>query len=148
MSLKVKRDSDPIEMDLSSMVDIVFLLLIYFLVATSIKQDESELKVAIPIDREMVQTQQLEFPDEVVIDVLENGEVYWNGQYVDSPTSVELPELKNTLAELKAEFPTQPVVIRGQRATQHQRIVSVLNACSYAGIENISFPSDSSVYVE
>ena len=53
MALKFKKDNEQsIDMDLSSMVDIVLLLLIYFLVAASIKQDESELKVAIPIDRE------------------------------------------------------------------------------------------------
>jgi len=102
--------------------------------------------VPIPIDQEMKQQQQLDSPEEVVIDVFPNGEIYWNGQPCDDILSTEMLELKNVLANLKDAYPNQAVVIRGQQESEHKRVVAVLNACSAAGIENISFPSDSSVF--
>ena len=94
----------------------------------------------------MQQEQQVDSPEEVVVDIFPSGEIYWNGQPTDSAKSIDLPELKATLYDLKQAYPNQPVVIRGQRDTKHQRVVSVLNACAYAGIDQISFPSDASVF--
>ena len=145
MAFRGSRDEDTIEMNLSSMVDIVLLLLIYFIVTASLIQDESELKVSIPIDAEVKQEMQLDVPDEVVIDVFPNGEIYWNGQPCDKLNDVSMPELKGILYELKQAYPDQPVVVRGQRDSKHQRVVAVLNACAYAGIDQISFPSDATV---
>jgi biopolymer transport protein ExbD len=146
MTFRGSREEETVEMNLSSMVDIVFLLLIYFIVSASLKQDEMELRVPIPIDQEMKQQQQLDSPEEIVIDVFPNGEIYWNGQICDDINSTEMSELKSILANLKESYPNQAVVIRGQQESEHKRVVAVLNACSAAGIENISFPSDSSVF--
>ncbi len=146
MTFRGSREEETVDMNLSSMVDIVFLLLIYFIVSASLKQDEMELRVPIPIDQEMQQQQQPDSPEEVVIDVFPNGEIYWNGQPCDDTLSTEMPELKSILANLKEAYPNQAVVIRGQQNSQHSRVVAVLNACAAAGIEHISFPSDSSVF--
>ena len=146
MAFRGSREDDPVEMNLSSMVDIVFLLLIYFIVTASLIQDESELKVAIPVDAEVRQEQQVDAPEEVVVDVFPSGEIYWNGQPCDTATDIEMPELKTVLYDLKQAYPDQPVVVRGQRDTKHKRVVAVLNACSYAGIDQISFPADASVF--
>lgn len=146
MAFRGSRDHSEVEMSLSSMVDIVFLLLIYFIVTSSIKQEEMELKVAIPMDNQIQVEEQIDIPEEVVIDVFPNGQVYWNGQPTDSPDDIYMGELKNTLVALREQSPEQAVVIRGQSDTLHKRIVAVLNACSAAKIENISFPSDPSVY--
>jgi biopolymer transport protein ExbD len=146
MAFRFKAEEEPIEMQLSSMVDIVFLMLIYFIVTASLKQEESELKVAIPIDPDVQQEEQVDTPEEVVIDVFETGDIYWNGQITDSAESTEMPELKGILSDLKAAYPEQAVVVRGQRDSLHKRIVAVLNACTYAGIDMISFPSDATVF--
>ena len=148
MKFKSEPDNDVRDMDISSMSDVVFQLLIFFLVATNIQQEESQLKVAIPVDQQATEAQAVDLAEEVVIDIYDNGEVYWNGQYVDSPDSVDMPELKNILYELKQAYPNQSVVIRGQRDTQHQRIVAVLNACAFAGIDQITVPSDPSIYID
>lgn len=145
MAFRGSRDTSEVEMSLSSMVDIVFLLLIYFIVTASIKQEESELKVAIPMDHEVQRQERIDIPEEVVVDVFPDGQVFWNGQPTDSPFDNAMPELKTILSMLRSASPEQAVVIRGQRETPHQRIVAVLNACAYANIENISFPSDPSV---
>jgi biopolymer transport protein ExbD len=146
MAFRLKAEEEPIEMQLSSMVDIVFLMLIYFIVAATVKQEESELKVSIPIDPEVQQEEKIDTPEEVVIDVFETGDVYWNGQITDTAESDAMPELKSVLADLKSAYPDQAVVVRGQRASLHKRVVAVLNACAFAGIDQISFPSDATVF--
>ncbi|HQL09902.1 MAG TPA: biopolymer transporter ExbD [Lentisphaeria bacterium] len=148
MKFHIASDDAVEELNISSMVDMTFLLLMYFLVTASLKIEESELRVQIPIDQQMEQQQRVDTPEEVVVDVFENGEIWWNGQPTDSVASDDLPELKDTLADLRAAYPEQAVVVRGQRTTQHRRIVSVLNACAYAGIDQISFPADASVFEE
>lgn len=148
MAFKGSRDSEPVEMNMSSMTDIVFLLLIYFIAAATIKQEESELKVAIPIDQPIVQVQKNDNPEEVVLDVYPDGTVCFNGQAVDSPVSVEMNDLKYKLQRLKEADSEIGVVICGRRDTLHSRIVAVLNACAYAGIDKLSFPSDSSIFIE
>ena len=109
MKFKSEPDNDVRDMDISSMSDVVFQLLIFFLVATNIQQEESQLKVAIPVDQQATEAQAVDLAEEVVIDIYDNGEVYWNGQYVDSPDSVDMPELKNILYELKQAYPNQSV---------------------------------------
>jgi len=148
MKFNISSDDAVEELNISSMVDMTFLLLMYFLVTASLKIEESELRVQIPIDQHMEQQQRVDTPEEVVVDVFENGEIWWNGQPTDTAGGDDLPELKATLADLKAAYPEQAVVVRGQRQTKHRRIVSVLNACAYANIDQISFPADASVFEE
>ena len=148
MKFNIEPDEELIEINLPSIVDMTFLLLIYFVYNMSTIVEETELKVAIPVDTQVIKQQQVDTPEEVVVDVFPNGVIWWNGQPTDSATSDGMPELKTTLNDLKQAYPQQAVVVRGQRDTLHKRIVAVLNACSYAGIDQISFPSDASVFEE
>jgi len=146
MKFHIEPEDDVIDINLPSMVDMTFLLLIYFIVTFQNIVEESELKVAIPVDAQVVQQQQVTTPEEVVIDVFPSGEIMWNGQPTDAADSDAMPELKGVLHDLKQAYPDQAVVIRGQRDTLHKRVVAVLNACSFAAIDNISFPADASVF--
>jgi len=148
MKFRSGREEEAIDLSISSMIDLTFLLLIFFLVQFSQMKEESELRVSIPVDQQVQKEERVDAPEEVVIDVFPNGEVWWNGQPTDTPDSALMPELKTTLEDLKKAYPDQAVVIRGQRDTLHKRIVAVLNACSYANIDQISFPSDASVFEE
>lgn len=148
MKFHLEPEEDVVDINLPSMVDMTFLLLIYFLVTFQNIVEESELKVSIPVDQQVVQQQKIDTPEEVVIDVFPSGEVMFNGQVTDTLESDQMPALKGVLYELKQAYADQAVVIRGQRETLHKRIVAVLNACAYAGIDNISFPSDATVFEE
>jgi len=148
MKFHLEPEEDVVDINLPSMVDMTFLLLIYFLVTFQNIVEESELKVSIPVDQQVVQQQKIDTPEEVVIDVFPSGEVMFNGQVTDTSESDQMPILKSMLYELKQAYADQAVVIRGQRETLHKRIVAVLNACAYAGIDNISFPSDATVFEE
>ncbi|MCK4422851.1 MAG: biopolymer transporter ExbD [Candidatus Omnitrophica bacterium] len=137
MRIRREADTEKAEMDTSPMVDVVFQLLIFFMVAASFKAEESNLKVFLPAaGAPAVKAAELE---EVKIFVASNGAITVNQQAYDSAGSKDLPQLKTMLTNLAGLFKDQAVVIQAHEDSTHGRVVDVLNACAGARIKNISF---------
>ena len=84
-----------------------------------------------------------DFPDEMVINIAENGEITLNDEPIDSATSRELPGLRATLLRLKqasdaAKTPTMVTIVSEPEA-KYSRTVDVLDALSVAQIDNVTF---------
>ena len=125
------RDPEPAAMQLAPMIDIVFLLLIFFIVTWQFTRSETELDVSVPTAEE---GSELTRPrGEIIINILADGTIR-----VDS-TTLDLPQLQERLASIAKQFENQPVRIRGDGQVFYQRIVDVINTCQKAGIWNISF---------
>ncbi len=125
------RDPEPAAMQLAPMIDIVFLLLIFFIVTWQFTRSETELDVSVPTAEE---GSELTRPrGEIIINILADGTIR-----VDSAT-LDLPQLQERLASIAKQFENQPVRIRGDGKIYYQRIVDVINTCQKAGIWNISF---------
>jgi biopolymer transport protein ExbD len=125
------RDPEPAAMQLAPMIDIVFLLLIFFIVTWQFTRSETELDVSVPTAQE---GSELTRPrGEIIINILPDGTIR-----VDS-TTLDLPQLQERLASIAKQFENQPVRIRGDGQVFYQRIVDVINTCQKAGIWNISF---------
>jgi biopolymer transport protein ExbD len=125
------RDPEPAAMQLAPMIDIVFLLLIFFIVTWQFTRSETELDVSVPTAEE---GSELTRPrGEIIINILADGTIR-----VDSAT-LDLPQLQERLASIAKQFENQPVRIRGDGKIFYQRIVDVINTCQKAGIWNISF---------
>lgn len=124
-------DVDDIEepsSNLTPLIDIVFNLLLFYLVSTTFLDEERALDVELPgatTARELP-------PEEIVIHVLADGTVVLGGDTVDAET------LRARLRERAAAAPDTPVTIRGDRATRHEAIVGVMDACGAAGLTNLS----------
>jgi biopolymer transport protein ExbD len=117
------RQPEPAGMQLAPMIDIVFLLLIFFIVTWQFSRSETELNVSV-----------LTRPKgEIIINVLADGTIRVEGLTVD------LPQLNQKLAAIARQFQNQPVRIRGDGGVAYQRIVEVIDTCQKAGIWNISF---------
>lgn len=118
-------------MQLAPMIDIVFLLLIFFIVTWQFSRSETELNVAVPTAEE---GSELNRPKgEIIINVLPDGTIRVEGATVD------LHQLLEKLAAIAKQFKNQPVRIRGDGNVAYQRIVEVIDTCQKAGIWNISF---------
>jgi biopolymer transport protein ExbD len=125
------RQPEPAGMQLAPMIDIVFLLLIFFIVTWQFSRSETELNVAVPTAEE---GSELNRPKgEIIINVLPDGTIRVEGATVD------LPQLLEKLAAIAKQFKNQPVRIRGDGNVAYQRIVEVIDTCQKAGIWNISF---------
>jgi biopolymer transport protein ExbD len=125
------RQPEPAGMQLAPMIDIVFLLLIFFIVTWQFSRSETELNVSVPTAEE---GSELNRPKgEIIINVLPDGVIRVEGSTVD------LPQLLDKLSAIAKQFKNQPVRIRGDGSVDFQRIVEVIDTCEKAGIWNISF---------
>ncbi|MBM3863459.1 MAG: biopolymer transporter ExbD [Verrucomicrobia bacterium] len=126
-----RRQLEPASMQLAPMIDIVFLLLIFFIVTWQFSRSETELDVSVPTAEEGAE---LDRPKgEIIINVLEDRTIRVEGSTVD------LAQLHTKLAAIARQFENQPVRIRGDGKVDYQRIVEVIDTCQKAGIWNISF---------
>ena len=114
-------------LELTPLVDMVFLLLIFFLVATTFHQTEREIAIALP---EAATAQPISAAlREIVINVDAQGAVVVNGR---SLTLEELTGMISRAVEANAE---QKVTVRGDRSVVYEAIVRVLDACLAGGVQ-------------
>ena len=137
--MRFKRDEngEEPEFQMAPMVDIVFLLLVFFMVTASFIIEESELKISLPVTESAVISDEL--PDEVIIYVMRDGGVAVNGMEYDSPGSKDLPELRDMLGKLSSVFSDQTVIMQADGGVRHGRVVDILNVCVSSGVTNVSF---------
>jgi len=113
--------------DLTPIIDMVFLLLIFFLVATTFHQAEREMQIALPYSQ--VSGPIVTALREIVINVDADGRVIVSGQPRDDA------ELKRIIAQAVAANPDQKVSVRGDRGVLYGKVVRVLDICKAAGIQ-------------
>ena len=137
------RDNSVLEsedkFDLTSMIDVVFLLLIYFMYLPI--QQEADLLFSLPA---MTAPQEnVPLPSEQIVDIAPDGSIILNGSPMDAPGEVEFKELASTLARLRASADKSGiatiVTIYPDADSPHQAAISVLDACAKAGIRQVSF---------
>ncbi len=116
---------------LTPMIDVVFLLLCFFVTSQIFSQWETEIDIALPTAATGGMPQRL--PGEVIINVMADGVAVVNGQTLDA---AQLRSMMDRLVEL---FPGQPVLLRADKATAYEHVVRVLDTCRQADIWNISF---------
>ena len=118
-------------MQLAPMIDILLLLLSFFIISYQFSKSETELKVSVPTAQEGAEHDRPR--GEIIINVLPDGELRVEG------ASVDLTQLHEKLAAIAKQFENQPGRIRGDGKVPYQRIVEVIDTCQKAGIWNISF---------
>lgn len=116
---------------IAPMVDIVFLLLIFFLVTWNFSRSETELDVKVPKAREGKETRRA--VGEVIINVKTNGAVVMNRRQMNTA------ELQDTLQKIASLYPDQAVILRGDENTDYRHVVEVLDICRRANIWNVAF---------
>ena len=138
--LKKKPQSKP-QIPIAPLIDAVFLLLIYFMVTSSLEKQEADISFELPGTVE--QEEPLELPDEQVIEIRENGQIVVNEYSYDSPQSNRLIELQAMLTRLQesslANKTVTQVTIAPDPKTRHSRIIRVMDAVAAAGITGVNF---------
>ncbi|MCE0522713.1 MAG: biopolymer transporter ExbD [Methylacidiphilales bacterium] len=122
---------------IAPMLDILFVLLLFFMVSAGAQKHEASLTTQLPGGKPGANV-----PFEVGIDA--DGQVNVAGAPVDSPTDPALPQLVSRLEGVIQSDAAHPVVVTPARSTRHQRVVDVLNACAAAKVRNLAFgtPTD------
>lgn len=122
---------------IAPMLDILFVLLLFFMVSAGAQKHEASLTTQLPGGEPGPKV-----PVQVGIDA--DGQVTVYDANVDAPTDHALPQLLSRLRGIVANDKQQPIIITPSRSTRHQRVVDVLNACSAAKVANLAFgaPTD------
>jgi len=125
---------------IAPMIDLILVLMVFFMSTVALKQVENELGIALPSTGLPGTETAKNDPINIGIDI--DGSVNWNGEVIAPNEDHDLMGLRDKLKEQIGYFGDKiPVVILPQPEVPHGRIVDVLNACSAAKIKNIAFGS-------
>ena len=127
MILDEQTGGSEVRLEMTPMIDMVFLLLIFFLVATTFNQDEREMQIALPFAASSAPFSSM--LQELIINIDKDGTFILSGREV-SPE-----ELATIVADAVADNPDQKVTIRGDRDAVYMHIVRALDICKSSGIQ-------------
>jgi biopolymer transport protein ExbD len=131
------------ELQIAPLIDVVFLLLIYFMVSSTLKRTEADLTLALP--GSVSTSTEVEIPDEQIIEVQADGAIILNNKIYAALDKSDLAGLEYTLLRYSQAAALSKskamITIAAEDDAVHERVVDVLNACAGAGIKNVTFGS-------
>jgi biopolymer transport protein ExbD len=130
MNLRQAGGDEP-EVNLTPLIDVVFILLIFFMVSTTF-QKESEIKIELP-EASADPVEEKKDVLELVIDA--EGRYFIDQQQV---VNTELDTLKKAISKFLGDRTTIPVVIRADRRTPYESVVRAMDATSQLGLVQMS----------
>ena len=121
---------------IAPMVDVVFVLLLFFMAVAGSQVVPKELAINLPSQTDP--TGLREMP--IIIDISAGGVVQINGQVFDSNSTKNLTETRAWFVETIRRFGDKdPVILRPDPQARQERIIDVLNAAAAAGVKNLTF---------
>ncbi|MBJ7258321.1 MAG: biopolymer transporter ExbD [Chthoniobacterales bacterium] len=141
-----RRDVQMVEMQMGPMIDVVFLLLVFFMVTAKPVKEESDISLGLPgtVSAEEV----VDLPDEQRIRIDDDGSIVLNDSVLGPPGDTVLTGLIATLKRFKESADANKadtlVTLDAADGTNQQRIVDVLNACAKADITGVTFSDSAS----
>ena len=121
------------EIHMAPLIDAVFLLLIFFLVAATLKQPHPQLDIELPESAAAAET-----PDEpsmTIIDLTRDGEFYIEGEQMTAES------LRRTLREHASEDPNRTVRIDGDRGAAYQHLIHLVDLLQFEGLTDVRLRS-------
>ena len=135
MQLRSSRPEDP-EISLTSLIDVVFLLLIFFMVSTTFEH-QAVLKVDLPEARNVSPPADQPNSFELVID--QNGQFYLNDrQLIDGKPAT----LRAAFIEAAGEDRNIPVILRADAETPHHFVVTAMDITAQLGFSRLSIATE------
>lgn len=130
MALKTSTAEELPSVNLTPMIDVVFLLIIFFMVGTQFTEKERQIELKLPGAGEL--KAMVAPPDRREITVTAEGAIVFEGQ------TVSLEQLSAQLSSMRSRFPDLRVVVRADGQAQHQSVAAVYGAVNRAGIGDMS----------
>ncbi len=123
---------------IAPMVDVVFVLMLFFMASAGMQVVEKELSINLPSGR--ASSREGPPPTPIIIDITADGEVQMNSAVYGAPGDKKLEPLRDKLKEMIDSFGDKdPVIIRPTPDTRHERVMDVLDAAGAAGVKNLTF---------
>jgi biopolymer transport protein ExbD len=129
MSLKTPFEEMPV-LNLTSMIDVLFLLIIFFMVGTKFVEAERQIELKVP--QVKPNGAMTAAPERKVVNIYPDGQITLDRQ------TVTLDQLTERLASARSQYRALGVLVRGDGTAQFSRVANVLNACKLAGIADLA----------
>lgn len=133
------EEADGIQM--APLIDIVFLTLVFFMVTSVYSVLESEMDITLPTADQAIEAERV--PGEIIVNLLSADDARMvDGELRDivvNERTMTIQELQGVLNRVAEYFPGGAVIIRADENARHGRVIAILDACSRADIQNISF---------
>ncbi len=131
MNFRSQRHSET-EINITPLIDVVFLLLIFFMVSTTFER-ESEIRITLP---EASEEQAEAKPDFILVRIDAQGQIYID----DDPLPNNRVSTIHTALQEQARGVTDlPVIIRADAQVSHQMVIKVMDAARRSGLVNVTF---------
>ncbi len=131
MNFKKRITDQQAGFQMAPMIDIMFLLLVFFMAATIFAQWETKVGITVPTADSGVRA--VRQAGEIIINIDEEGEIVVNN------TPLTLDRLQSLLDQVSGTYGDQPVIIRADGGSRHERVIEVLDICRQADIWNVAF---------
>ena len=132
MPLKIQSD-DQTSINLTPMIDIVFLLIIFFMVGTKFSElNETERDIALQVPQVTDARALTSAPRKRVINVYRDGRIILD----EKPVSID--QLQMELANARLQYQKLGVVIRGDADSRYQNVANVIATCRKADITDLN----------
>jgi biopolymer transport protein ExbD len=130
----ISEDGD-VGFQIAPMVDVVFVLLLFFMAAAGSQVIPKELSINLPGG-----TDGCPVITPIFVDIAADGQVRINSKIVDASADKQMPELREWLKDAIYKFGDKdPVILRPHPQARQERIIDVLNAAATSGVKNLTF---------
>ncbi len=131
--MKFRSRSEPptVAFQIAPMVDILLVLLCFFVITWSMARKENELDVRVPAASAAQESNPV--VNQTVLNVKADGTIIWDRKTIGREA------LQAKLQSLASLYPDYAIILRGDVKTEYDRIVQVLDTCRAAGIWNVAF---------
>ena len=136
MKLRPRRRED-VELNITPLIDVVFLLLIFFMVSTTFEK-QSQMKITLPEASEEVTDN---IPDSITIEVDKMGRVFVNKK---SLVNSQLITIREAIRDASHDMKAPTVIIRADANATHQSVVRIMDAARQLGLIKITFATQKS----
>lgn len=135
MSVQIKRSRAIGSLSVTPLIDVVFLLLIFFLVTSRFEQEERQLELNLPNVSEALPASAQ--PQELVVNISKQGQYFIDGQFR------QLEQVEQVISRAHQNNPlTQTVIIRADKQVEWENVAIVINLCRKIGINDYSATMD------
>lgn len=130
MNFRKTKRSHAAVLQMTSLMDVVFLLLCFFMTANEFARWETEVGITLPTAQSATIPGRM--PGEIILNLNAKGDVTING------VKLTLAEVTERMKRIAENFPGQPVVIRADKASSYETLMSLIDACRTANVWNFS----------
>ncbi len=137
MAGSVGSEDGDVGFQIAPMVDVVFVLMLFFMASAGMQVVEKELGINLPGGAARAGGAP---PTPIILDIANTGQIILNNSNYDNPQSRQLPELRAKLKNIIELYGDKdPVIIRPTPEVTHERVMDVLSAAAASGVKNLTF---------